>query len=330
MKTLASYRPLSTAASLHIVPGGAIMACAALLAIALAANSANALQPPMAANLAEAKSTDEDTAEEKTGDALDKALKAIPEVTSETEPEINQSGSEPEPKPVPHMEPPKGAKRLSKTGRAWIDKQQGVVYVDGRISLRRGLLEMFACPPNTKEHESIVSVESEAFVLHAGLLAIGAETGAPVQFSPEYKPPTGTEIQIEVLWKDAEGKQQKVEAQYWVRDARTKKQMELPWVFAGSGFWHNEETGGSGYLAEEGDLVCLANFSTAMLDVPAQATNSNAGLLFEAFTERVPPLGWPVRLVFKPILKQSESADAVTESPAKPPTAEDSQSVPRE
>lgn len=225
----------------------------------------------------------------------------------------------------PQLPDPIGMERLSKTDRAWIDTKRNRVVVDARVSLRQGMLEMFACPRNTKEHESVVAVNARAFVLHAALLAVGAETGGPAQFVPEYKPPHGTEIKIDVLWLDKEGKRHKVSAQEWVRDVRTKKQMNLPWVFAGSGFWLDEETGKQYYQAEAGDLVCVSNFSTAMLDVPAESTNVNEGLFFEAFTERIPPLGTPVRLVLTPVLTKP----AAPASEAEKPGGENPQTVPQ-
>ncbi len=217
----------------------------------------------------------------------------------------------------PQLPEPIGMERLSKTDRAWIDAKRNRVVVDGRVSLRQGVLEMFACPRNTKEHESVVAVDAKAFVLHAALLAVGAETGGPAQFVPAYRPPHGTQINVEVFWLDKEGKRQKAKAQEWVRDLRTKQQMTLPWVFAGSGFWLDEETGKQYYQAEAGDLICVSNFSTAMLDVPAESTNVNDGLFFEAFTERIPPLGTPVRVVLSPVLpKQEEPASPEPQVPA--------------
>jgi hypothetical protein len=248
--------------------------------------------------------------------ALDKAATA--------DPVADEPISKPEPQLKPFPPAPDGAQPLAKKGRAWMNREKQQVIVDARVSLRRGLLEMFACTPNTKEHESIVAVDSAAFVLHAGLLAVGAEPGSPVQFTPEYKAPTGTQINIEVHWIDTDGKQQKAKAQDWIRDARTNKTMDLPWVFAGSGFWRDEETGNSGYLAEAGDLICVANFSTAMLDVPAELTSDNSGLLYEAYTERIPPLGWPVRLVLKPVLEdakepvENKSSDQPARQPSPP------------
>jgi len=215
---------------------------------------------------------------------------------------IAQSSGLPEP---PKLPPPEGAKAMPKPNRTWVDEEQGVVYVDGYVSLREGMLEMFACPAGTKEHESIVAVYSWAQVVHAALLALGAETGSPVQFNPEFKPPTGTEIDIEVRWLDESGEWQSIKAQEWVRDLSTDKPMTHPWVFAGSGFWKDEQTGDEHYLAEAGDFICVSNFTTATLDIPAESSQVNDGLMFESLTEKIPPLGTPVRLVLKPRLEKA-------------------------
>jgi hypothetical protein len=204
----------------------------------------------------------------------------------------------------PELPEPKGAKRLSPQYDIWIDPKEKAVLIDGQISLREGMLEMFACTRNTKEHESIVSANTKAYLAHAALLSLGAEPGSPVQWMPEYKPPSGTEIEVLVRWVDERGKEQTARAQDWVKDIRTAKAMTHPFVFAGSAFWTDAETGKRYYQAEGGDFICVSNFSTAMLDIPVESSQANTELAFEAFTERIPPLGAPVRLVLKPKLKQ--------------------------
>ena len=97
--------------------------------------------------------------------------------------------------------------------RVWVDMKKKQVIVDGYVSLREGYLEMFACPAGTKEHESVVAVQSSAQVVHAALLAIGAKPGTPVQFTPKFAPATGTEIAVEVRWLDPHGKWHKTPAQ---------------------------------------------------------------------------------------------------------------------
>lgn len=220
--------------------------------------------------------------------------------------------------PVRTMEPPEGARRLNPEYDVWIDPEKKTVIMDGFVSFREGPLEMFACTRGTKEHESIVSVDTKAFLVHAALLNIGAESGTPVRFLPEFRPPTGTEIQIDVIWVDQEGKQHRARAQDWIRDARTGEAMPHPWVFAGSGFWKDEQTGRSHYQAEGGDFICVSNFASAMLDVPVESTQANEGLAYEAFTERIPPLGTHVRLVLTPKLPET-APDRVEPEPSVQP-----------
>ena len=220
------------------------------------------------------------------------------------------------PKP-PKLPPPKGMKQMPKPNRAWVDMKKHEVVIDGYICLREGMLEMFACPVGTKEHESVVAVYCWAKVAHAALLAVGAKTGTPVKFDPEFQPPTGMEIEIEVRWLDEKQKWQSLKAQDWVRDVRTRKTMNHPWVFAGSGFWKDEETGREYYMADSGDFICVSNFSTASLDIPAESSQAMNGLLFEANSKKIPPLGTPVRLVLKPKL-EDKAKDRPDDTPAKP------------
>jgi hypothetical protein len=203
----------------------------------------------------------------------------------------------PEPPPLPD---PAGAKRLPPPDRVWVDLPQKQVYVDGFISLREGYLEMFACKKGTKEHESIVALQANAYVIHAALLAVGALPGSPVKFQPKFAPPSGAEIEVEVRWLDAAGRWQSARAQQWIRDAETGQPMQQSWVFAGSGMWKDEQSGKNYYMAEAGDVICVSNFGSAMLDVPMESSQSNEGLLFEANAEAIPPLGTPVRIVLTP------------------------------
>jgi len=223
---------------------------------------------------------------------------AVESAIAQSPPETN-APEESEAAP-PRLPVPKGAEPMPEPNRVWIDRKQGTVLVDGYVSLREGMLEMFACPVGTKEHESVVAVASQAQIVHAALLALGAEVGSPVQFDPEFKPPTGTEIAIEVRWLDEAGQWQSADARQWILDIRTQKPMTHSWVFAGSGFWKDEESGEEFYMAESGDFICVSNFSTATLDIPAESSQVNEGLLFEANAEKIPPLGTPVRLVLKP------------------------------
>ncbi len=213
-----------------------------------------------------------------------------------------------------------GIVRVTKDYDLWIDPKQKLVIVDGRVCLREGQLEMFACPKGTKEHESIVSVNCKAQFVHAALVAVGAQPGKPASFDPVYRAASGPVVEVYVLWQDTAGKKNRVRAQEWIKELKTDKAMTDHWVFTGSGFWTDESTGERYYQADGGDFICVSNFPTAMLDLPIKSTEANESLLFAAFTDRIPPIDTKVRLVLIPQLEKKKEAGKQAEKPepAKP------------
>jgi len=263
---------------------------------------------------------------------------------------------------------PEGAVPLNPEKTIYLDKTRNRLLLTTKVCLREGVLEMFICPKQTKEHESVLSLAGKAQIVHAGLLALGAKSGHPAKFQPEYIPPTGDKIEIFVNWNDMDGKPHRMRAQEWVRHATFRyfeaplasvpagvklgegddalrfddvnhmliffgtmkpelkktflsysndekyqkaieslftqgqyKELEATFLFAGSLFQRRED-GTEFYLAETGSLVCVANFGDATIDLNMQSTASNdAGLLFEPWTERIPPLRTDVLVELVPV-----------------------------
>jgi hypothetical protein len=187
--------------------------------------------------------------------------------------------------------------RLSPTDAVWVDRPRGEVVVGGLITLDRGVIEVFACPRGSKEHESIVATDAPARLVHAALLAIGLEPGAPVSYDPDYVAARGPVVHVRMRWRDAAGLLQERPAQELIRNTRTGDPLEADWVFAGSVFWRDPADGREYYQGDGGDLICVSNFPTATLDLPIESSQANDALLFEAFAERVPPRGTPVEIV---------------------------------
>lgn len=209
---------------------------------------------------------------------------------------------------------PPGAVRLDPTDRVWADKKNSRVIVDGYVALREGPLEMLACPVGTKEHESIVATFCKAYTVHAGLLAVGAEQGQPVQWQPVFRSPSGSEIQVIALWRGKDGQKKNIDTRQWLRVVGTENEvLEHNFVFAGSVFWEDPDSGKKIYQAESGDLICVSNFSTATLDVPIESSKVNSGLMFMTFTERIPAVGTPVRLVLQVVNAATQAGNKGTE-----------------
>ena len=182
----------------------------------------------------------------------------------------------------------------------WIDFKSKQVILGGNICLTAGQLEMFACPAGTKEHESVIAVNAAASEMHAALVALGIEPGKPCQWDPEYKPASGPVIDIEIRWRDTKSQSTiSRSAKQMIQDFHTKKPMIHQWVFGGSELWEDPESGEKIYYANSGEMICLSNFSTASLDLNVESSQSNEGLLFQALTENIPPLGTKVYLVLK-------------------------------
>lgn len=99
------------------------------------------------------------------------------------------------------------------------------VLLRARVCLTQGLLEMLLCPHQTKEHESILSTEAQAFTVHTGLLALGCKEGQAAKYDSEtetYTPASGQVIDIFLHWVDADGRLRRERAQNWVRHSRQR------------------------------------------------------------------------------------------------------------
>lgn len=238
-------------------------------------------------------------------DDLPDAFGAIPPATDSEGVKLIEPGTQAPPTTPPKEGEPQAGQDTDRSENVQLDKENKRVVMKAKVVLREGPLEMLVCPKGTKDYESILAVDAPAVLVHTRLLLAGAVAGKPVQFFPEYRPATGQEIDIQFEWKDEKGKTHHAAAQEWVKNHQTGKQLQYPWIFGGSQF-----TADGYYLAESGDLICVSNFPSAMLDLPIASTDSNAELLFEAFTERIPPVGTEVTVYLKPVKKEAKQPDA--------------------
>lgn len=306
---------------------------------------------------------------------------------------------EPEVEPVPASAPKptklpadllEGTKLtpLNPQGTVLMDFPNKRLFLKTTACLTSGLLEMFLCLKQTKEHESIVAVDAEAYTIHAALVAMGAKEGTPVKFEPEYQRPSGDVIDIYMHYVDQQGKLQRRKAQELIRHSRQRfheapfetlpegmkldpdsnlrydptnkfliwygpmteaeradllklspdkkyqetierfyqeglpRETKADFVFVGSGFADDGENG-KRYLAEAGFVICVANFSTAMIDVAVESSaNGSESLSFEAWEERLPPPKSEVLIELviapKPVEKSAtEKPDAEKPQPEK-------------
>jgi hypothetical protein len=175
------------------------------------------------------------------------------------------------------------------------------VVIDAVVCMREGPIEQLLTRKRTKEHEAILAADVDARNIHAALLVAGAKEGSPVRYQPRYEPPSGSRIKVMLQYED-KGKLVTVPAQQWIRHGRTGKDLGIDWVFAGSKLVDIPmEENRKYYLANDGDVICVSNFDTALLDLPIQSPQANADLVFEAHTPRIPPRDTKVTVILEPV-----------------------------
>ena len=182
------------------------------------------------------------------------------------------------------------------------------VLINSTVCLQRGALELLMCRKQTKEHESILTSDSDARDIHKALVIAKAEPGKPARYLEKgIQPPTGTKIKISVQY-EKKGKLVTEPAGKWVRNMKTLKELDEDWVFAGSAFTKNvlDPKKPDIYLANEGDVICVSNFEDAMLDLPIASPKDDADRSFEAFTERIPALETKVVVILEPVLEEKK------------------------
>jgi len=191
----------------------------------------------------------------------------------------------------------------------WFDPQNRTLVLRTRVALRDGALEHLLCLRNTKEHEAILATSATPKLIHAGLLLTGVEPGHPVRFRPEFQPPEGPPIAIEVEWVE-NGKTHRAPARDWVKDEQTGRLLDKDWVFAGSEMVEDPISKKAFYAADEGDLITVANFPSSILDLPFASSANDAERNFVANTPRIPPRGTPVTVYLRPEKANPKSKQA--------------------
>lgn len=177
----------------------------------------------------------------------------------------------------------------------WSNKQ---VLLAGEIVLREGDLELLACSPQTKEHESIIRVRCRPLHVFQALRLIGLEPGHPPFYNNATKSvvaATGQPVAVSVRWS-ADGQVHTAPAWQWLWNKQENKPADpIDWVFAGSMATKDDQL-----LADyDGTVITVVDFESSLISVPASHTSSNPELWLTACTEKIPPVGTPVTVILE-------------------------------
>ena len=193
-----------------------------------------------------------------------------------------------------------------------VDTKAGEVRLEGKVVQRDVSLELVVCTEGTREHESVIATKAKPSHVTFALAMLGLKEGKPGYMTPggAFSPPAGDVLDLTVRFtlEKVEGGEKKTEVREvpaWkllrLSGAETGLVRPIEWVYVGQQGRAALEAADS-----EGTIVCLSNFSTAVIDVPFESTDVNANLLYEANAEVIPARGTAAELVVRPTGRRIE------------------------
>lgn len=188
--------------------------------------------------------------------------------------------------------------RRYRVGSAVVDLASRTVTVRGRVNMEEGLIELLACGPAGKTHESVLVLEVEAIHLQTALLLLGLEKGTGVKYQGDPASPTGDPVEVWVEWEES-GTHRRHRGEDLVRNVRTGTPMEhTPWVFVGSRFLY-------GTFAAEVDQSYVTTYHdpNTILDNPLPTGGDDE--VYGVNSDLVPPKGTAVVVTFHAARKKS-------------------------
>ena len=191
-----------------------------------------------------------------------------------------------------------------------VNLEEWCVDVDAYICLKKGVLELIACTKASKEHESIVAVESTAKHIHTALLLLGAEAGSPARRKPvdDEKnawmdvPPSGAPVDVFLVF-DNEESAKPVEKP--INEFITQEDGETfstnTFLFAGSILHSSDNNGPNHYMADKsGNVISISTFGDEVLCLPGLHSQVNTELYWNVAGDKLPDVGTPVILRLRP------------------------------
>lgn len=195
-----------------------------------------------------------------------------------------------------------------------INTTEHCVDVEAVICLDQGSLELIACTKDSKEHESIIAVESLPRYIHTALLLLGAKNGNPAMrraINQEQTrwmdiPPQGDPIEVSIVWKDPTGTvierpisdfiERSEHADDGAAADHKKEKFPNTFLFAGSQLGDPSEKPRK-YIADaSGNVISISTFGDEVLCLPEVSSQENGALEWQIDSTHLPKLHSKVTL----------------------------------
>lgn len=177
-------------------------------------------------------------------------------------------------------------------GAVRIDAKNRVLAVDGHVNQVRGVIELLACGPAGKTHESVLVLDVEPLDLQTALILLGLKPGGS-DFGVGVGPPSGAQVELAIEW-DEDGRTLAIPAGEAVYHRGLQSVLShAEWVFNGS---QVED----GRLSADREQSFIATYwdpwAILNLGLPCGADDT----LLQAHGPSLPPVGTPITLRLTP------------------------------
>ena len=179
-----------------------------------------------------------------------------------------------------------------KLGTLIIDSDRRSVKIPGFVNMQRGMIELLACGPGGKTHESVLVLDVIPYHLQVGLLLIGLNYVGGLDYQGDPRTPKGDLVEVWVKWKNGE-RDTIVRGEDLVWDIPRKQHMEYTsWVFVGSKMVEGK------FMADvEKSLITTYHDPLSILDNPLPTGGDDE--LYKVNEQLVPPKGTPVEVTIR-------------------------------
>lgn len=202
-----------------------------------------------------------------------------------------------------------------------IDRKKRFVDLEGVVVLREAdWIELLACMPRSRVHESLISIKAKPSHIHGAMLIAGYKPGHPwkaekIKDTWKYYPAKGELVQTTILYKDKKGKTVEVSPSDWIIESQTNKKLpDSNWMFTGSRVLNVQ--GKKLYAADlEGNLFTLVNFGDEVFARQTKLEGGQGGAggdTWKANTKLIPPVGTKLTLRIQPAKKAAIPKDGCT------------------
>ncbi|MFH0735414.1 MAG: YdjY domain-containing protein [bacterium] len=171
-----------------------------------------------------------------------------------------------------------------------INTEKREIQIPGKVNINTGLIEVFACAPFGKLHESVLVLDVVPYYLQVSLLLLGLNSTELNEYLENKEKADLVEIYVE--W-EKDGKQVRFSAEdliFNIKDSCSMKHTK--WVFIGSKIINGR------FMADENrSLITTYNDPFTIIDNPLKDGNNDE--VYFANSKIIPPKNTSVNLIIK-------------------------------